>query len=77
MISFDDLVGKLLELRWHFKADKIASDYLPQPTTLHPWPQMRFAVTHPRWEPRAGIPLARFCAGGRSVTTVPCTLRVA
>jgi RNA-directed DNA polymerase len=22
------------------------------------------AVTHPRWEPRAGIPLARFCAGG-------------
>src|ERR1700736_5800371 len=35
---------------------KIASDYLPQPTTLHPWPQMRFAVTHPRWEPRAGIP---------------------
>ena len=23
-----------------------------------------FAVTHPRWEPRAGIPLARFCAGG-------------
>ena len=43
---------------------KIASDYLPQPTTLHPWPQMRFAVTHPRWEPRAGIPLARFCAGG-------------
>jgi RNA-directed DNA polymerase len=39
---------------------KIASDYLPQPTTLHPWPQMRFAVTHPRWEPRAGIPLARF-----------------
>ena len=43
---------------------KIAADYLPQPTTLHPWPQMRFAVTHPRWEPRAGIPLARFCAGG-------------
>ena len=26
--------------------------------------EMRFAVTHPRWEPRAGIPLARFCAGG-------------
>ena len=24
----------------------------------------RSAVTHPRWEPRAGIPLARFCAGG-------------
>ena len=25
---------------------------------------MRFAVKHPRWEPRAGIPLARICAGG-------------
>jgi hypothetical protein len=23
-----------------------------------------FAVTHPRWEPCAGIPLARICAGG-------------
>jgi RNA-directed DNA polymerase len=22
------------------------------------------AVTHPRWEPCAGIPLARICAGG-------------
>ena len=43
---------------------KLAADFLPQPTTLHPWPNMRFAVTHPRWEPRAGIPLARFCAGG-------------
>jgi hypothetical protein len=31
---------------------------------LHPWPQQRFAVKHPRWEPRAGIPLARICAGG-------------
>src|SRR5258705_2344983 len=43
---------------------KIAADYLPKPKTLHPWPQQRFAVKHPRWEPRAGIPLARFCAGG-------------
>ena len=25
-----------------------AADFLPQPTTLHPWPNMRFAVTHPR-----------------------------
>ena len=23
-----------------------------------------FAVTHPRWEPYAGIPLVRICAGG-------------
>jgi hypothetical protein len=42
----------------------VASDYLPKPKILHPWPQQRFAVTHPRREPRAGIPLARFCAGG-------------
>ena len=26
--------------------------------------EKRFAVTHPRWEPSAGIPLARICAGG-------------
>ena len=38
---------------------KIATDYLPQPKILHPWPQQRFTVTHPRWEPRAGNPLAR------------------
>jgi RNA-directed DNA polymerase len=43
---------------------KLATDYLPKPHTLHPWPQQRFAVKHPRWEPRAGIPLARICAGG-------------
>jgi RNA-directed DNA polymerase len=24
----------------------------------------KFAVTHPRWEPHAGKPLVRFCAGG-------------
>ena len=28
-------------------------DFLPKPRILHPWPQARFAVTHPRWEPRA------------------------
>src|SRR5947207_7709572 len=27
---------------------KIAADYLPKPKTLHPWPQQRFAVKHPR-----------------------------
>jgi hypothetical protein len=26
--------------------------------------EKRFAVTHPRWEPCAGKPHARFCAGG-------------
>ena len=43
---------------------KLANDYLPQPRILHPWPEQRFAVTHPRWEPDAGKPHVRFCAGG-------------
>jgi RNA-directed DNA polymerase len=43
---------------------KIAADWLPQPRILHPWPQQRFAVTHPRWEPSARIGPARICAGG-------------
>jgi len=38
--------------------------FLPAPRILHPWPQHRFAVKHPRWEPYAGKPLVRFCAGG-------------
>jgi len=28
------------------------------------WPNQRFAVKHPRWEPDAGMPHVRFCAGG-------------
>ena len=43
---------------------RLANDWLPKPHILHPWPQARFAVTHPRWEPYAGIPLVRICAGG-------------
>jgi RNA-directed DNA polymerase len=43
---------------------KLADDWLPKPTILHPWPSDRFAVTHPRWEPYAGKPHVRFCAGG-------------
>jgi len=34
---------------------KIANDWLPKPCILHPWPQQRFAVRHPRWEPYAGM----------------------
>jgi hypothetical protein len=30
---------------------KIAQDFLPKPRILHPWPNRRFAVRHPRWEP--------------------------
>ena len=32
---------------------RIASDWLPTPRILHPWPEARFAVKHPRWEPGA------------------------
>lgn len=43
---------------------KLANDWLPKPKILHPWPSNRFRVRHPRWEPYAGIPPVRFCAGG-------------
>jgi len=42
----------------------LAGEWLPLPKILHPWPERRFAVKHPRWEPYAGIPPVRFCAGG-------------
>jgi RNA-directed DNA polymerase len=34
-------------LTWH-RITRIASDWLPSPRILHPWPNARFAVTHPR-----------------------------
>jgi len=43
---------------------RLANDWLPKPRILHPWPQARFAVRHPRWEPYALIGHVRFCAGG-------------
>jgi RNA-directed DNA polymerase len=43
---------------------QLADVWLPKPIILHPWPSERFAVTHPRWEPYAGKPHVRFCAGG-------------
>ena len=42
----------------------LADRWLPKPRITHPWPSVRFAVKHPRWEPYAGIPPVRFCAGG-------------
>ena len=42
----------------------LADRWLPKPRVLHPWPSVRFAVKHPRWEPYAGKPHVRFCAGG-------------
>jgi group II intron reverse transcriptase/maturase len=43
---------------------KLADEWLPQPRILHPWPNQRFAVTHPRWEPYAGKLHVRIYAGG-------------
>ena len=50
-------------LTWE-RMNKLVDDWLPKPRILHPWPQQRFAVKHPRWEPYAGKPHVRFCAGG-------------
>jgi hypothetical protein len=43
---------------------RLAGDWLPKPNILHPWPNVRFAVKHPRWEPYARIGPVRICAGG-------------
>ena len=32
---------------------RLADQWLPLPRIPHPWPEQRFAVTHPRWEPGA------------------------
>ena len=45
---------------------KLVAQWLPCPRIQHPWPNQRFAVTHPRWEPYAGKPHVRLCAGGAS-----------
>ena len=50
-------------LSWE-KTKRLADEWLPQPRIRHPWPNQRFAVTHPRWEPYAGNPHVRICAGG-------------
>jgi RNA-directed DNA polymerase len=43
---------------------QLVDGWLPRPKILHPWPSQRFAVRHPRWEPYAGKPPVRLCAGG-------------
>jgi RNA-directed DNA polymerase len=43
---------------------KLGDQWLPKPRVLHPWPTQRFVAKHPRWEPYAGKPHVRFCAGG-------------
>jgi len=46
------------------RIDRLAAAFLPKPLIRHPWPNARFAATHPRWEPYALIGPVRFCAGG-------------
>src|ERR1043166_3212375 len=49
--------------KWE-RITELADQWLPPPRILHPWPELRFAVTHPRREPYARIGHVRFCAGG-------------
>ena len=49
---------------------RIASRWLPPPRTTHPYPNDRFAATHPRQEPSAVIPHAG-TARGPPVRAVP------
>ena len=51
------------DLNWA-RMNKLIDDWLPKPRILHPWPEKRFAVTHPRREPYAGKLHVRNCAGG-------------
>jgi group II intron reverse transcriptase/maturase len=50
-------------LTWE-RMKAIADAWLPRPVILHRWPNQHFAVMHPRWEPYAGKPHVRICAGG-------------
>jgi hypothetical protein len=56
----------LQRVRRTAKEDKLLNRWVPLPTVQHPYPNIRFAVKHPRWEPYAGKPHVRFCPGGAS-----------
>ena len=42
----------------------IIARWLPLARVQHPYPQQRFIVKHPRWEPSALAAHARICPGG-------------
>jgi RNA-directed DNA polymerase len=46
------------------RINHLAAEWLPRARILHPWPNVRFAATHPRQEPGARIVPAGICAGG-------------
>jgi hypothetical protein len=35
------------------RIERLAAAFLPPPRILHPWPEARFLVKHPRWKPSA------------------------
>ena len=43
---------------------KVAAQWVPPARITHPYPQQRFIVKHPRWEPSALAAHARICPGG-------------
>jgi RNA-directed DNA polymerase len=47
------------------RMNRIVTRWLPPTRIVHPFPDTRFAATHPRQEPSAVIPHAGICAGGR------------
>ena len=47
------------------RMNRIATRWLPPVRAVHPFPEARFAATHPRWEPSAVVRHAGICAGGR------------
>ena len=46
------------------RISRLVDEWLPRPRILHPQRSVRFAARHKRWEPYAGKPHVRFCAGG-------------
>jgi group II intron reverse transcriptase/maturase len=35
------------------RIERLSAKFIPTPRILHPWPDQRFLVKHPRWEPSA------------------------
>ena len=52
----------------------LAQRWLPQPCRLHPFPDARFAATHPRYEPDALISARPGLYGGQPVMVVPTVI---
>jgi hypothetical protein len=44
--------GQRASIPWE-RMMRLRDDYLPSPRILHPWPERRFGVKYPRWEPCA------------------------